>query len=33
MLDNKKSDKPDGVKDSAPVNDMPEPKGDDDLPF
>lgn len=33
MLDNKKSDKPDGVKDSAPDNFMPEPKGDDDLPF
>ena len=33
FLDNKKSDKPDGVKDSAPDNFPPEPKGEDDLPF
>ncbi len=33
MLDNKKSDKPEGAKDSAPDNFIPEPKGDDDLPF
>ncbi len=33
MLDNKKSDKAEGVKDSGPENFMPEPKGEDDLPF
>jgi len=33
FLDNKKSDKPDGVKESAPDNFPPEPKGEDDLPF
>lgn len=33
FLDNKKSDKAEGVKDSAPDNFPPEPKGEDDLPF
>ena len=33
FLDHKKSDKPDGVKESAPDNFPPEPKGEDDLPF
>jgi single-strand DNA-binding protein len=33
FLDNKKSDKPDGVKESSPDNFPPEPKGEDDLPF
>jgi single-strand DNA-binding protein len=33
FLDNKKSDKTEGVKESAPDNFPPEPKGEDDLPF
>jgi len=33
MLDSKKSDSHEGTKESAPDNYMPEPKGEDDLPF
>lgn len=33
MLDNKKQDKPEGTKDIAPDHFMPEPSGEDDLPF